>query len=33
MKGRIIRKVKEMGIRKVEGKKVELYNYIHYACS
>ena len=27
MKGRVIRKLKEMGRRKVEGKKVELYNY------
>ncbi len=27
MKGRVVRKLKEMGIRKVEGKKLELYNY------
>ena len=27
MKGIVVRKLKEMGIRKVEGKKLELYNY------
>ena len=27
MKGRVVRRLKEMGIRKVEGKKLELYNY------
>ena len=27
MKGLVVRKLKEMGIRKVEGKKLELYNY------
>ena len=27
MKGRVVRKLKEMGIRKIEGKKLELYNY------
>ena len=27
MKSLVIKKLKEMGIRKVEGKKLELYNY------
>ena len=27
MKGKVVRRLKEMGIRKVEGKKLELYNY------
>ena len=27
MKGIVVKKLKEMGIRKVEGKKLELYNY------
>ena len=27
MKGLVVRKLKGMGIRKVEGKKLELYNY------
>ena len=27
MKGRVVRKLTGMGIRKVEGKKLELYNY------
>ena len=27
MKGLVVRKLKEMGIRKIEGKKLELYNY------
>ena len=27
MKSLVIRKLKEMGIRKIEGKKLELYNY------
>ena len=27
MKSLVVRKLKEMGIRKIEGKKLELYNY------
>ena len=27
MKGLVVRKLKEMGIRKVGGKKLKLYNY------
>ena len=27
MKGRLVKQFKEMGIRKVEGKKLELYDY------
>lgn len=27
MKGLVVKKLKEMGIRKIEGKKLELYNY------
>ena len=27
MKGRVVKRLKEMGIREVEGKKLELYNY------
>ena len=27
MKSLVIKKLKEMGIRKIEGKKLELYNY------
>ena len=27
MKNLVVRKLKEMGIRKIEGKKLELYNY------
>ena len=26
MKGRVVRKLKEMGFRKIEGRKVELYS-------
>ena len=31
MKSLVVKKLKKMGIRKVEGKKLELYNY--YVCS
>ena len=27
MKGLVVKRLKEMGIRKIEGKKLELYNY------
>lgn len=27
MKSLVVKKLKEMGIRKIEGKKLELYNY------
>ena len=27
MKSLVVKKIKEMGIRKIEGKKLELYNY------
>ena len=27
MKGRLVKQFKEMGFRKIEGKKLELYNY------